>query len=63
MLPGTERNVNTGVLMLWNVMLGNITHVLFCLGTLYTPLHHARLLTKVRQLDAHLRAKNKIYEA
>ena len=28
MLPGTERNVNRGVLMLWNGRSGNITHVL-----------------------------------
>ena len=38
MLPGTERNVKSGVLMLWNGTSGNITHVLCCLGTLYTSL-------------------------
>ena len=38
MLPGTERNVNTGVLMLWNGTSGNITHVLCSQGTLYMSL-------------------------
>jgi hypothetical protein len=38
MLPGTERNVKTGVLMLWNGTSGNITHELCSLGTLYMSL-------------------------
>ena len=37
-LLGTERNINTGVLMLWNGTSGNITHVLSSLGTFYTSL-------------------------
>ena len=33
MLPGASVNVNPGVLMLWNGKKGNITHVLWSLGT------------------------------
>ena len=63
MLPGTERNVYSGVLMLWNGTSGNITHVVCSLGSLYTSLETKHTICMVRLskvLHKHKRATDKV---
>ena len=62
MLPGTERNANTGVLMFWNGTLANITHMLCSLRTL-TSQHNtsfAQYDCKVALYEEHYKSNSEL---